>query len=358
MKLWARGMCVRFGCFAIGWALCVPADAASPSLARQLGREIADTVARVMPSVVVVRTEAMRYLRAYDWFYGRITIPQVLQGQGSGMIIDPQGYVLTSRHVVAGAQEIQVVLDDGTPLRATIVGMDANTDLAVLKVEKPRSLTLRPIEWGDSDALRVGEFVIAIGSPFSLASSVTLGIVSQKGRSVGLLPLEDFIQTDAPINPGNSGGPLVDMDGRVVGVNAVIQTSGAAPGNIGIGFAVPINLARRVAEAIIRTGRFERPWLGISMDELPPSEDPSQPRGVRVVMVYRGTPAARAGLRPDDVIVRVNGQPVNGARDLLRVVMAQPVGATLDLEVRRNGEVRRLSVRTTAMPPISELHEE
>lgn len=325
--------------------------AASPSLAKQLSREIADTVAKVMPSVVVVRTEATRYLRAYDIFFGRrLMIPQILSGQGSGMIIDREGYVLTSRHVVAGAEDITVVLHDQSELKAQIVGTDATTDLALLKVQLPEGRTLTPIELGDSDALRVGEIVLAIGSPFNLTGSVTMGVVSQKGRTVGVLPFEDFIQTDAPINPGNSGGPLVDLEGRMIGVNAVIQTSGASQGNIGIGFAVPVNLARRVAESLRRTGRFERPWLGIAWDELDRPPEPGQPRGIRVAAVFRNTPAARAGLRPGDVILRISGQPIATSHDLLRALLSKPIGSSLELEVRRGRQLLRLAVTTDRMP--------
>ncbi len=347
---WAAALvCAEF----LGWNRW--AVAAGPSLAKQLSREIADVVEKVMPSVVVVRTEATRYIRAYDLFFGRrLAIPQILAGQGSGMIIDREGHVLTSRHVIAGAEQIVVVLHDETALSASVLGSYANTDLAVLRIRKPKGLELKPIEFGDSDAIRVGELVIAIGSPFSLASSVTLGVVSQKGRSVGVLPFEDFIQTDAPINPGNSGGPLVDLDGRMIGVNAIIQTSGASQGNIGIGFAVPGNLARRVAESIIRTGRFERPWLGIAWDEDVDPPEPGQPRGVRVAAVYRNTPAAKAGLRPGDVIVRIGNQPVQSSHDLLRVVMTQPVGTTFQLQVRRDGRLLTIPITTARMPDFTE----
>lgn len=341
------------GCLIVGAA---PADA---GLAKQLSREVADTVAKVMPSVVVVRTEATRLFRAYDIFFGRrYTIPHVQSGQGSGMIIDRDGHVLTSRHVVAGAQEITVVLNDETALPATVVGMDANTDLAVLKVEKPPALALTPIEIGDSDAIRVGEFVIAIGSPFSLASSVTLGVISQKSRSVGVLPFEDFIQTDAPINPGNSGGPLVDMDGRMIGVNAVIQTAGASQGNIGIGFAVPANLAKRVAESIVRTGRFERPWLGIAWDPVPEAGNGDGPRGLRVAAVFRHTPAAKAGLKEGDVVLRIAGQPVNSPKDLMRAVLNKPVGSAFPMECRRGNRILNMTVTSARMPDRFDLEEE
>jgi len=335
------------------------APAVGPGIAKQLSREIADTVEKVMPSVVVVRTEATHYYRAYDLFYGRrYTIPQVMAGLGSGMIIDAQGHILTSRHVVAGAQEVTIVLNDETTLKAEIVGMDATTDLAVLKIEKADKLKLVPISLGDSDALRVGEMVIAAGSPFSLASSVTMGIVSQKGRSVGVLPFEDFIQTDAPINPGNSGGPLIDLDGRMVGINSVIQTSGASQGNIGIGFAVPVNLARRVVDSILKSGRFERPWLGIAWDDVDQEPEAGAPRGILVAEVYRGTPAAKAGLRPGDVLLKADELPLNTSHDLMRAVLTRAVGDRINLQVRRGRQILPLSVPTAAMPAADEVERE
>jgi serine protease Do len=330
-----------------------PSSGAGASLARQFSSDLADMVERVMPSVVVVRTEAVRYRRAYDLFYGRmLAIPEHLAGQGSGCVIDKDGHILTSAHVVSGAQQIQVVFPDAEACAARVVGVDRSTDLAVLEIEKPAGRELRPIELGDSDALRVAEMVVAIGSPFSLQSSVTMGIVSQKGRSVGVLPYEDFIQTDAPINPGNSGGPLVDLDGRLVGVNAVIQTAGPyAQGSIGIGFAVPVNLARRVAESIIRTGSFQPPWIGIGYD----AGDPGAPAsGVRVTRVYRGSPAERGGLRPGDVIAEVHGQPVRSLRDLQRAIIDGELGKAIPLRVRRGRETIAIAVPVERMPDLDE----
>lgn len=335
------------------------APAVGPGIAKQLSRELADTVEKVMPSVVVVRTEATRYYRAYDAFFGRrFMIPQVQAGQGSGMILDAEGHILTSRHVVAGAQDIVVVLNDETQMKARVIGMDPTTDLAVLRVENPSKLKLTPIALGDSAATRIGELVIAVGSPFSLASSVTMGVVSQKGRSVGVLPFEDFIQTDAPINPGNSGGPLVDLDGRLVGVNAVIQTSGASQGNIGIGFAVPVNLARRVAESIIKNGRFERPWLGIAWGEARGQPDPGSPRGILIAEVYRGTPAAKAGLKPGDILIRAAGIPLNSSHDLQRAIISKAIGERIDLEVSRDSKILTMSVPTAKMPAVDEIEME
>ncbi len=343
----------RTWCAALGLAVIAQAAAAaSGGLLRQLSSEIADTVDRVMPSVVVVRTEATRYYRAFDWAFGRsVVIPERLAGLGSGVIIDAEGHVLTSAHVVQGAQQITLALSNGREMKAEPVGIDPSTDLAVLRLVDAGAEEIVPIAMGDSDAVRVGEIVIAVGSPFSLSSSVTLGILSQKQRSVGLLPFEDFLQTDAPINPGNSGGPLVDVDGRLIGINAVIQTGGPnARGNLGIGFAVPVNLARRVADSILRNGYFARPWIGIRPSELPPARGSGAPEGVVVEAVFEGTPAAEKGMLEGDVIVSIQGQPVRSLQDLQRGILESALGTPLRLVVHRGGADIELRVPTVAVP--------
>jgi S1-C subfamily serine protease len=329
----------------VGWAaLSAPVQSASPSAARQLGTSIADAVEKVMPSVVVVRTEATRYRMARDWFFGQIYgIPERLAGQGSGVIITKDGYVLTNNHVIDDAQEIEIVLDDGTKYPATLVGQDPHIDLAVVKIEKAGGRSFTAIEAGDSDLLRIGEFVIAIGSPFSLSSSVTLGIVSQKGRAIGALPYEDFIQSDAAVNVGNSGGPLVDVDGRMVGVNTLIQTAGYSQGNIGISFAIPANLAMHVAEALIRDGKWERPWIGISMNQTPD--------GVVVEEIVPASPAAERDLRPKDVILAVEDKTVATARDVQRAIMQRRAGEEIAVKVLRAGEKKVITIKTERMPP-------
>jgi S1-C subfamily serine protease len=333
----------------LGLALGLPAYAAdpapaTPNYARFLGNSIADAVEKVLPSVVVVRTEAVRYRMARDWFYGQMYgIPEKLAGQGSGVIISKDGYILTNNHVVDEAEEIEVVLDDGTKHPAKVIGTDPHTDLAVLKIQAGRGETFNPVEPGDSDKLRMGEFVIAIGSPFSLASSVTMGIVSQKGRSIGALPYEDFIQSDAAVNQGNSGGPLVDVDGRMVGINTMIQTAGYSGGSIGISFAIPINLAMRVADSIIRTGKWERPWIGVSMN--------TTRRGVLVEEVVDGSPAAAAGIAVGDRLITVEGAPVASPRDVQRQIMKQDAGGTVSVTVERSGKERTLKIKTERMPP-------
>ncbi len=328
----------------------------SPGVMRQLGDSIADTVEKVMPAVVVVRTESVILRPARDPLWGDVYgIPEKLAGQGSGVIIDAEGYVLTSQHVIADARQVEVVLNDGAKFPAVIVGRDRLTDLAVLRIDAPGRRFV-PAEAGDSDRLRVGEFVIAVGSPFSLGSSVTAGIVSQKGRAIGRLPYEDFIQTDAPINPGNSGGPLVDADGRVVGICAAIQTAGPfAGGNIGIGFAVPANLAMRIAESIIRTGVAERPWLGIQMldiAEAPAGRFPAGEHGVLVGRVLDNTPAARGGLKTGDIILEVDGQAVTAGREVQRLVFKHRIGEIIKLRVRRGERESLFEIVSDRMPEL------
>lgn len=317
-----------------------------PNPLRAFGTQIADLVERVLPSVVVIRTEAIRYQLGRDRFFGQLyRIPQRTAGQGSGVIISEDGYVLTSNHVVDQAQQVDVVLDDGTVYPAEMVGSDGHTDLAVLRIQAPADTRFRPIAFGDSDELRVGEVVIAIGSPFSLNSTVTMGIVSQKGRAIGMLPYEDFIQTQAPINPGNSGGPLVDADGRMVGINAAIHAGGAmAGGNVGIGFAVPANLAMRVADSLMKTGGIVHPWIGILME-------PAL-HGVGIEEVFRDSPAERGGVRRGDVITHVNGVPIQEPLDVRRAIFQQGNAQTVYLTVQRSGETKDLEIMPEAMPHV------
>ena len=303
---------------------------------REFNDAIADAVERVMPSVVVIHTliEEPRVKR--DLFgFPIYRYQQRVEGEGSGVIIDERGYVLTSLHLLKGAYRdyIQIALNDGTTIPAKVVGYDSWTDLAVLKIPDQEQ-HFPAVEFGDSDSVRVGELAIAIGSPFSLHSSVTVGHVSQKGRRVEILPYEDFIQTDAAINEGNSGGPLIDADGRLIGINAAIQTDAAERG-VGIAFAVPSNLAMVIAKSIIENGKHEWPWVGAFFGD---AEGGVSGDGVPVEQVWRDTPAAEAGMLPGDMILEVNGTKVKSEHDIYRIIFNHSVGQTLRFTALRNNE--------------------
>jgi Do/DeqQ family serine protease len=263
---------------------------------------------------------------------------------GSGVIVDAgRGYVLTNHHVIADAQEIQVTLKDRRTYAARLIGDDPETDIALVEMDAPN---LSAVAFGDSDRLKVGDLVIAIGNPFGLGQTVTSGIVSALGRGgLGIEGYEDFIQTDASINPGNSGGALVDSKGELVGINTAIL--GPTGGNIGIGFAVPVNMARAVMTQLIEHGEVRRGRLGIVIQDLTPDLAAATNLDLRggavVTRVEPSSPAARAGLLQGDVIVEVNGIPVDAAADLRNMVGLMPVGAALDIVLYR--EQRRQSVR-------------
>jgi len=253
---------------------------------------------------------------------------------GSGVIVDRSGIALTNHHVIEGATDIEVVTADGRKHRARVVGSDPKSDLAVLRIlggaEYPAA------RLGDSDAVQVGDWVLAIGSPFGFTQTVTAGIISAKGRVLGQGPFDDFLQTDAAINPGNSGGPLVNMQGEVVGINtAIVSRSG---GSLGIGFAIPINLAKKIYTELTTRGRVARGWLGVSVQpltaELAKSFGAPDEQGVLVADVVEGSPAHRAGLRPGDIILEVNGRRVTAPSDLQRAVGLAGPGSRLGLEVK------------------------
>lgn len=273
-----------------------------------------------------------------------------LSEQGSGVIIRPDGYILTNRHVVENAEEVQVELQDGRKFKAEVRGADPHSDIAVLKVD---ATGLPAATLGDSAKLRVGEFAIAIGAPFQLDYSVTFGHVSAKGRRVVAdveMMDQDFIQTDASINPGNSGGPLVDVEGRVIGINTMIRGL-----NTGIGFAVPINLAREVADQLIASGRIVRSWLGIGIENLPNLEEDSRPgvpvpEGVVVMGINPGGPADGSELRRRDVIISVDGAPIRTVADLKSQIRGKPPGKPVALEVYRGSEKLTLNVAPGERP--------
>jgi serine protease Do len=271
------------------------------------------------------------------------------QGLGSGVIVSRDGYILTNSHVVAGADEIEVRTSDGRSFEALIIGQDSLTDVAVLKI-RDRVNNLPVAFLGDSDKLRPGDWAVAIGNPFSLTSSVTMGIVSAVGRTTamqgGAAMFQDFIQTDAAINPGNSGGALVNIRGELIGINTMIYTQSG--GNMGIGFAIPINMARRIMEDLIFDGRVSRGWLGVSIQDLDQTTRDAfslspETRGVLISDVFQGQPADRAGIRRGDVILSIDGKVTETTNQLRNNVAAIHPGKTVPVEFLRNG--RRMTVR-------------
>src|SRR5713226_9702342 len=316
---------------------------------------------RVTPAVVNVSTvprkqpaeEAPERFREFfgEEFYERFfrrRPREETRASGSGVIVDAKGYVLTNNHVIENAQDITVRLSDGRKFTAKLVGRDPKTDLAVLKVDAPALLPVA--ELGDSDQLRVGQWAIAIGNPFGLDRTVTVGIVSATARNrVGVATYENFIQTDASINPGNSGGPLLNLDGKVIGINTAIVAAGQ-----GIGFSIPINQAKDVMRQLIAGGRVVRGWLGIAIqdvtDELSGTFGVKEREGVLVADVMKGGPAEAAGVRPGDVIVELNGGAIKEVPELQRRVAAVAPGQPVRLKVIRDRKPVRLSVKIGEMP--------
>jgi serine protease Do len=257
------------------------------------------------------------------------------QGVGSGFVMSREGYILTNNHVVEDADQIKVKLAGGKELDGKVVGRDPKTDLALVKIEG--SPDLQPLALGDSDALKVGNWVVAVGSPFGLEQTVTAGIVSAKGRVIGSGPYDNFIQTDASINPGNSGGPLINMQGEVVGINTAIIASGQ-----GIGFAIPVNMAKEIAIQLQKKGHVTRGLLGVSIQDVTPELAKSfglkENRGALVAQVVSGGPAEKGGIEQGDVIMEFDGKKVADSKDLPRIVAATPVGKTVTVKVLRDGK--------------------
>ena len=258
---------------------------------------------------------------------------------GSGFIIDAEGIVVTNFHVIENAEEITVTLADETSFTAKVLGQDQKTDIAVLKID-PGDTDLTAVPFGDSDSLRVGDWVLAIGNPFGLGGTVTAGIVSARGRDIGNGPYDDFIQTDASINRGNSGGPLFNTDGEVIGINtAIFSQSG---GSVGIGFAISSNLAKRVTKQLVEFGTTRRGWLGVFIQEVTPDIADtlglSQSAGALVSSVNENSPADIAGLEPGDVILSFDGKVIDRMRDLPRIVAETDIGATIEVEIFRGGQ--------------------
>ncbi|KAF0166904.1 MAG: peptidase S1 and S6 chymotrypsin/Hap:PDZ/DHR/GLGF [Rhodocyclaceae bacterium] len=267
-------------------------------------------------------------------------------GLGSGVVVSPEGYILTNFHVIDGADEIEVAHNDGRKYKAQVVGSDPESDLAVLRI--PADHKLPVIAFGSSDTLRVGDVVLAIGNPFGVGQTVTSGIVSALGRShLGINTFENFIQTDAAINPGNSGGALVDSNGHLVGINTAIYSQSG--GSMGIGFAIPVSLAKNVMEQIVRTGGVTRGWVGIEVQEITPelaeSFKLSGTEGALIAGVMRGSPADKAGIKPGDVLTQVAGKRVKDAQVMLELIAALEPGKTARFDLKREG--REVPVEVT-----------
>ncbi len=274
---------------------------------------------------------------------------------GSGFVIDPSGFVVTNNHVIAEADEIKVIFSDNAEYAATLIGRDPKTDLALLKIERDEPFP--HVSWADSDAIRVGDWMIAIGNPFGLGSTVTAGIVSARGRDIRAGPYDDFIQVDAAINRGNSGGPSFTLDGHVFGVNtAIFSPSG---GNVGIGFAIPANLARPVIASLMEHGRVIRGWLGVRIQSVTPEIADSlglpDPEGALVASVTPDGPAARSEIEAGDVILQFDGKRISAMRGLPRIVAETEVGKAVEVEIWRRGERRTIEVTLGELPSDEEL---
>jgi serine protease Do len=272
------------------------------------------------------------------------------RGLGSGVIVDPSGLIITNNHVVNKADEIKVFLSDKREFKAKLVGTDAKTDVAVLKIEAGG---LPTVSWADSDKLEVGEFVLAVGNPFGLTQTVTLGIVSALGRSAGIAEYEDFIQTDAAINPGNSGGALVNVRGELVGINTAIYSQSG--GNMGIGFAVPSNMARSIMDQLVQHGKVVRGWLGVSIQELTPELSsqfgvPKDTKGVLVSDVMDDSPAKKAGFERGDVIVEYDGRPMDSPAHLRNAVAQTFVGKKVTVKVLRDKKPKVIDLTIAEQP--------
>jgi len=336
-------------------------NAAERATAKDWRKGFVEVAKKVKPSVVAIRSERtvtvgpgggedfFKGTPFEDFFkeHGGPPVKRKQMGEGSGVIVDAQGYILTNYHVVAGAEKISIHLFDGRELKGTVRGTDPRTDLAVVHVE---AADLRIAALGDSEKLQVGEWAIAVGSPFGLEETVTVGVISAKGRSgLGTGTYEDFLQTDASINPGNSGGPLVNIDGEVIGINAMIIQPGQ-----GIGFAIPINLAKTIMQELIKTGKVVRPWVGIGLQDITPDLmkffNLKEKEGALVSQVYSGSPAEKAGLKVGDVAIEVDGVMIKGSQDVVREVLKKKVGQKVNFVILRDGKRTEVSLTTAQMP--------
>lgn len=336
----------------------------------------ADTIARVSPAVVSIMVESkgrsvhgLRFKQMPDLpedspfsdffkhFFDEDSLGRMLPesrgrmvGQGSGFIVDPSGYIVTNYHVVDGAEEVRVTLNEGSKYTAVVKGRDSKTDLALLKIDANKPLPY--LEFGDSDRARVGDWVLAVGNPFGLGGSVSAGIISARGRNIQSGPYDDYLQVDAPINRGNSGGPLFDAEGRVIGVNtAIFSPSG---GSVGIGFAIPSSLAKTVVSQLKEKGHIQRGWLGVQIqpvtEEVAAALGRDTTQGTLVASVLENSPAARAGMQSGDLILKVDGDPINNFKDLPRRIADTKTGTQVTLEILRRGQIQHIPVKVDRLP--------
>ncbi|MBN2284265.1 MAG: DegQ family serine endoprotease [Deltaproteobacteria bacterium] len=340
------------------WGAAKPADTGTP----MVPANFSGIAEKVKPGVVHIRTEqAVKGSDDISYFFRGNPFPEghpfeeffkqfqdrkrsplkKRQGLGSGFIIDGDGYIVTNNHVIDNADTMTVKLSTGEEYTGELVGRDANTDLALIRIKGAKDL--KPLCLGDSDRLDVGSWVVAVGSPFGLEQTVTAGIVSAKGRVIGSGPYDDFIQTDASINPGNSGGPLVNMKGEVVGINTAIIANGQ-----GIGFAIPINLAREIISQLKDTGEVTRAWLGVGIQdltrELREYYGTGDRNGVLITEVFEDSPAEKGGVKAEDIITSIDGKTVSSAKELSRTVAALPVEKKVDVTVLRDGAEKHFTV--------------
>jgi serine protease DegQ len=316
---------------------------------------------RAAPAVVSIATTQARTAHPlandpwFRFFYGDREDDSPQMGLGSGVIVSPEGYILTNNHVVEGAQEIEVTLSDSRRTTAKVIGTDPDTDLAVLRITLDR---LPVIAMGNSDTVQVGDKVLAIGNPFGVGQTVTGGIISALGRNqLGINTFENFIQTDAAINPGNSGGALVDVNGSLLGINTAIYSRSG--GNMGIGFAIPVNTARQVLEGLVRDGQVTRGWIGVEPVELNADLAETfgikQTEGVIITGVMQNGPAFKAGLKPGDVLLAVGDKDVHNVSELLTLIAMQTPGTAVKMRIKRRNVDMTLDV-TPAQRPVAKLN--